>query len=302
MTESGDRLETPRGETALYVGAVRHARYAPRRHVFRLPLYMLYLDLEELATMRSSWVFGVEKPGLLSYRRADYLGRSTHALREEVLNVVESTLGIRTTGPIRLLTQVRAFGFVFNPVSFYYCFEEDGTTLAAVVAEITNTPWGERHRYVLGRELGRDQHGDPDRHNDGRAPFERIRGTFQKDFHVSPFFPMDQQYAWCFTKPTSSLSVVMKNRQGDRTVFSAQLALRRRSLSTRSLLGVALRMPAQSARTLGMIYAHAGLLWLKRVPVFDHPKNARSSIPTKVEAENGQRIDDGSAARTRPVG
>ena len=101
-------------------------------------MYMLYLDLDELPGL-----------GLRSFRRSDYLGDPSRDLATEVRDRVEAALGFRPAGPVRLLTHVRSLGYVFNPVSFYYCFDEGGERLRAVVAEITNTPWGERHAYVL---------------------------------------------------------------------------------------------------------------------------------------------------------
>ena len=152
---------------------------------FEHELYMLYLDLDELGTLELAPLLGVESLGLLSFRRRDYFGDSQRPLKATVLDEVERVLGERPRGPVRLLTQVRSLGVAFNPVSFYYCFAEDGVTLRAVLAEITNTPWGERHAYVVAADHGSTA--------DGGAGAE-----FAKRIHVSPFLPMDQRYAWRF--------------------------------------------------------------------------------------------------------
>lgn len=232
--------------SSIYVGRVSHARFAPKPHAFTLALYMLYVDLDELDTLPRSWLFGVDARRPLSFRRSDYLSKD--AVRAEV----ERAVGVSTTGPIRLLTQVRSFGYVFNPVTFYYCFDESDQ-LRAVVAEITNTPWGERHRYVLAA----DRHGAKDR--------------FQKRFHVSPFFPMEQDYEWSFTSPGDTVSVQMNNHQSGRSVFSAHLSLERRPFSTRELMRIAARLPLMSWKVHAAIYVHAFALWWKGAPFHSHP-------------------------------
>jgi hypothetical protein len=124
--------------TAIYEGTIAHARRVPRAHAFSYRLYMLYLDLDE-----------VPRLGVRGFRREDILGDPSRDLAAEVKDRVERELGFRPEGPVRLLTHVRSLGYVFNPVSFYYCFDRAGERLEAVVAEITNTPWGERHAYAL---------------------------------------------------------------------------------------------------------------------------------------------------------
>jgi DUF1365 family protein len=152
---------------------------------------------------------------------------------------------------VRVLTQVRAFGYVFNPVSFYYCF--DGEALRAVVAEITNTPWGERHRYVL------------------RAEAQGAKARFAKAFHVSPFLPMQQTYDWSLSAPGERLGVAMRNEEDGQTVFQARLALVRRPLSFGQLARIAVALPLMSGRIHAAIYVQALKLWLKKTPFFAHP-------------------------------
>ncbi len=238
-------------ESAIYLGRVWHARFVPTDHTFSYRLYMLYLDLDELPTLPSSPLFGVETARPLSFRRRDYLGSANQPLKAAVLDEVEQALGQRPAGPVRLLTQVRTFGYIFNPVSFYYCFE--GEALRAVVAEITNTPWGERHRYVL------------------RAEGQGARGRFAKAFHVSPFLPMKQTYDWSFSVPGESVGVAMRNEQEGRTVFQARLALVRRPLSLGQLSRVALALPLMSWTIHTAIYVQALKLWVKGTPLFSHP-------------------------------
>lgn len=239
--------------SAIYEGRLTHARRGPVRHMFGYRLHMLYLDLDEIDRALPIALLRRGRFGWLSFFRADYLGDAGRPLKREVLDLVESRLGVRPDGPVRLLTQVRCFGYVFNPVSFYYCFAADGGTLQAIVAEITNTPWQERHAYVVQA-------------HDGMA-----RGTFQKVFHVSPFFDMTQRYRWVITTPGDRLAVTMVNEEQGRDVFSATLVLDRHVLDAASLWRAAIRQPLMAWRVHLGIYIQAFRLWRKRTPYFDHP-------------------------------
>jgi len=155
-----------------------------------------------------------------------------------------------------MLAHLRYAGFVFNPVSFYYCYEADGETLAAVLAEITNTPWRERHAYVV-----------PAVGVEGRV----VDATFPKAFHVSPFMPMERTYHWRFNPPAEHLRVHMDVLRGDVCEFDAHLALERRALTAASMARVLWRYPLMTAKVIGAIHIEALRLWLKRNPVHDHP-------------------------------
>jgi len=244
--------------SAIYEGAVHHRRRTPRPHAFRHRLFFLYLDLDELPELfRGRWLWSSSRPNLSWFRRADYLGPAEVPLREAVLDRVESELGRRPTGAVRLLTHLRTAGYVFNPVSFYYCHGE-GDRLEAVVAEITNTPWSERHAYVLDAREGGDA--------------ETLRWRFPKQFHVSPFHDMDQVYEWSFGRPGESLAVRMENHEDGELVFDTGLALRRRPITGRSLAGVLLRHPLLTFRLHLAIYWQAARLFLLRTPFFTHPR------------------------------
>jgi DUF1365 family protein len=229
--------------SALYEGHIRHRRFAVRNHEFCYPIAMAYLDLDELPTLLQGRLTR-PRPGLIRFRRSDYLGDATTPLDEAVRALVEERLGARPEGPIRLLTQLRSFGHCFNPVSFYYCFAPDGETLEAIVAEVTNTPWGERHAYVLPGS-----------------------GDFAKALHVSPFMPMEQRYTCRAPAPGETLSVHIESREDGRLAFDATLGMKRRPLTTRALA----RHPAATLRLLALIYGHAVALKLKGVPVQPHP-------------------------------
>jgi DUF1365 family protein len=241
--------------SGIYEGTIRHRRFAVRERAFRHRLALLYVDLDELPTLLGGRLVA-SKPGLVRMRRADYLGDPDVPLAAAVRDLVARRTGADPGGPVRLLTQPRTLGHCFNPVSFYYCFSAYEERLEAVVAEVTNTPWGERHAYVLPRE------GD-----DGPV----LAGGGEKALHVSPFMAMDQRYAWRATPPGATLSVHIESSERGAPAFDATLALRRRELTRGSLARVTARQPAASLRVLALIYGHALALWLRRVPVHPHP-------------------------------
>ncbi|HXN38064.1 MAG TPA: DUF1365 domain-containing protein [Solirubrobacteraceae bacterium] len=240
--------------SAIYEGTIRHRRFAVRAHEFRHRLALLYLDLDELDSLLGGRLV-TGRPGLVRFRRGDYLGDPCVGLAAAVRTLVARRTGKRPTGPIRLLTQLRTFGHCFNPVSFYYCFTPD-QQLDAVVAEVTSTPWGERHAYVLART------------GEGQV----LGASSPKQLHVSPFMGMRQRYEWRVAAPGATLSVHIESIERERRAFDATLALRRAPLTRSGLARVTARYPAATLRVLALIYGHALALKLKGMPVHPRPK------------------------------
>jgi DUF1365 family protein len=249
--------------SCLYVGSVRHRRFRPVGHAFRYGLFQVYLDLDELDTVfRGRWLWSARRPALAWLKRSDHLGDPAVPLKQAVQDLVHQATGTRPQGPIRLLTHLRYFGYCFNPVSFYYCFDATGTRVETIVAEINNTPWGERHCYVLPA---------------GQSNGGPRRFRFGKDFHVSPFMPVDIGYDWRFSAPEERLAIHMENHRGGEKLFDATLRLEQRPITGRSLAGALLRYPFMTLAVIRRIYWQALLLWLKRVPFHTHPSKVNAA-------------------------
>lgn len=250
-------------QSCIYEGWVRHTRTQPVLHRFRYRLFMMYLDLDELPLVfRRRWFWSTSRPALARFRRRDHFGSSELPLADAIRDHVERETGARPEGPIRLLTNLSYFGYCFNPVSFYYCFDIDGETLRTIVAEVNNTPWGERDTYVLS-----------DRTNIGRGRVRRYRPP--KKMHVSPFMPMEIDYDWCFTRPGQRLSVHMASSKNGKRFFDASIAMNRSEITGTSLARVLGTFPLMTFKVIAAIYWQALRLWLKRCPVYTHPEKRR---------------------------
>ena len=248
--------------SAVYDGWVGHRRHAPVEHAFRYRHAMLYLDLDELPEVLDAHpLYSARRPAPAWFRRADHLGSADRPLADCVRDLVAARTGNRPTGPVRLLTTLRVLGHAFNPVSFHYCFDAAGEHPEAVVAHVTNTPWGESHAYVLERSPG-----------GGTA----MRDTLDKAFHVSPFIAMDGYYDWRVSEPGEQLLVhIDEMTAGGELVFDATLSLRRRGLTRSELTRLLVRFPAVSLRVLTLIYWHALRLKLRGAPYHAHPERGR---------------------------
>ena len=246
-------------KSCIYEGQVRHSRKEPVLHRFQYRVFMMYLDLAELPKLfEKRWFWSVKRPAIARFRRANHLGPEDQPLDESVRDLVEKETGTRPAGPIRLLTNLSYFGYCINPVSFYYCFAADGSTLEVIVAEVTNTPWGERDTYVLSR-----------RKNIGTDTAWRFQPA--KKMHVSPFMGMDIDYDWCFTHPGERATVFMANSKAGKRFFDAAMAMRRTEINTASLARVLIAFPFITVKIVSAIYWQALRLWLKRCPFYIHP-------------------------------
>ncbi|HEY2767038.1 MAG TPA: DUF1365 domain-containing protein [Solirubrobacteraceae bacterium] len=261
--------------SAIYEGVVRHRRFAVHHHELRHRLALAYIDLDELPDLLGGRLLA-RRPGLVRFRRSDYLGDPSIPLSDAVRDTVHAQSGIRPEGPIRLLTHLRTCGHCFNPVSFYYCLDPSGERVQSALAEVTNTPWGERHAYVLAPEPARDgpRGGSPYDPSLAAGPGAVLGGSVSKALHVSPFMGMDYRYEWRLTAPARTLSVHIASHREGRVAFDATLALHRRELTRASLAHVTARYPFATLRVLTLIYAHGAALKLKGVPLHPRPRAA----------------------------
>ena len=262
-------------QSCLYHGQVTHTRHAPFRHTFRYGLFMAYLDLSELdAVFRTRWLWSARCPNVAWFRRADHFGSPDRPLDVCVRQLVREQIGREPTGPIRLLTLLRHFGVRMNPVSLYFCYDASGSQVEAMVAEVTNTPWGEQHCYVIPWNSGRD---------------DVMTTTHAKRFHVSPFMPMEMTYQWRVTRPRETLLVHIANHRAGQCVFDATLSLRRRPITSLNLARTLAQHPLMTVKVTTAIYWQALRLWWRDAAFHPHPRHAD---PT----ESGRRA--GSAAES----
>jgi DUF1365 family protein len=242
--------------SALYSGWVQHRRFAPKPHHFRYRMGLLYLDLEEQQQVLGlSPLAGSGRFAPFAFRESDFLPEFTRAgvrLIDAVRQRVGEALGHTPQGSVCLLAQPRSWGLAFNPASFFYCHEADGS-LAAILCEVSNTPWRERYHYVLPAAGEDHQHF-----------------AVAKAFDVSPFLPRELEYRMAFSPAGARLGIHMADWQGENKLFDASLSLQREALTRASLHRYLLRFPWMTGKTLAAIYWQALRLLLKRLPLFNH--------------------------------
>lgn len=251
-------------ESCVYEGMVRHGRQTPSNR-FRYTLFMMYLDLAELdEVFRGRWLWSTNHFNVACFNRAYHLGDPSVPLDQSIRDLIEKKLGRRPGGPIRMLTQLRYFGRKFNPVSFYYCFDNEGSRVETIIVEIHNTPWGELFCYVLG-----------EKQNEGSEEEKKFR--FPKAFHISPFMDMDVSYDWQFTEPGDSVHVLMKSFKNGKRIFDAELSMTRREITGRGLSRMLIKYPFMNMKIIAAIYWQALRLSIKGATFYTHPAKRRNN-------------------------
>ncbi|MFT5451167.1 MAG: DUF1365 family protein [Enterobacterales bacterium] len=241
----------------IYFGRIQHKRFLPKLHQFNYKLFMLYIDLDELPSLfKRFWFWSKDKKNIACFLSKDYIGGTEVGIKSAVYDAVEKKYHVRPQGPVRMLTHLRYFGHCFNPVTFYYCFDEKSEKVNFIVAEIENTPWGQRFSYVLDNRQNKTS---------------LVQSSFDKEFHVSPFLPMDMQCHWRFSSPEKKLSVMMQNFKEQEKVFHACLVLKAHTINSRNLAKALVLHPLMSWKVSLGIYWQALRLWLKRIPFISNP-------------------------------
>lgn len=270
--------------SAIYTGKVRHGRFTPKPHEFHYQVFMMYLDTRELADIFSlSPFWSLKRFAPAQFKRSDFhinrnlcSAENSHELpgiEESVRRSVLDQAGITLDGPIRMLVNLRYWGINMNPISTYYCFDKAGENLVAILAEAHNTPWNERHSYVLtGEHFSLKQHKN-----------------FEKNFHVSPFNPIDMSYRWHSTTPSKNLAIHLENWQNNTKVMDATMTLAREKISASALNKILIRFPWMTVKVISAIYWQALKLWWKGVPVFNHSARSSTTSPLAITTSHSTK-------------
>jgi len=244
-------------KSCIYKGQVSHQRYTPRLHGFTYSLFMMYVDLDELPTLFNKFLlWSFNKPNLASFYRKDHHGEDED-LADSIRSLVYKNTGEHIHGSICLLTHLRYFGYIFNPISMYFCYDETGENVTHVVAEVSNTPWKEQHCYVLKND----------------KYHKTISANHTKEFHVSPFMHMNMEYRWNIQPPEESVNIHIENWIKNEKIFDASMYLDKHEISSSNLINILIKFPLMTLKVTTLIHYEALKLWFKGIQYVPHPKN-----------------------------
>ncbi|WP_394205669.1 DUF1365 domain-containing protein [Shewanella waksmanii] len=237
--------------SAVYRGEVRHRRFGDRPHRFNYGMYMMAIDLDELDVVcRTSRVFGTRWFNPIRFQEKDYLKSEPGELKQRISNKVAQLGGHWQGEKVVMMAQCRCLGLYFSPINFYFCYDNNDVC-KYMLAEVSNTPWNQRHYYLVDLE--------------GDCKTDKV-------FHVSPFMEMDMQYHWKIVAPEHKVMVHIENHQHSK-VFDATLAMTREEITPGSLLKTWLSTPMMTGKMIAGIYWQALKLFCKRVPFVAHPES-----------------------------
>lgn len=240
-------------ESRLFFGQVRHRRFTPIEHALNYTLFMPAIDLDEVSQLQASvWGFGNRWWHWARFKRSDYVGEGN--LKHAVQQKVKELTGEECLGKVIAVCHLRYLGLYFSPVNFYYLYDQEGRW-RYLLAEVSNTPWNERHYYAVSA----DEH------------HEDFGWQQNKAFHVSPFNPIDQSYVWRLKPLSDKLNIHLEcHKQGKH--FDATMAMNAQPFTSKNLLRHLIAMPIQTVKVVVGIYWHAFKLWKKGAPFYSHPK------------------------------
>jgi len=238
-------------------GWVVHDRRVPKVHRFKYNMCWCLFDLDHVSAWmtENSW-WRHNGFALFSLYDRDYLTKETLPIKQKVINHLRKEQGVEFSGEVFLFTHPRFLGYGFNSVSFYFCYQQQN--LKYILAEINNTPWGEKHVYVFAAD-------------DAKKATQVNTFAFDKAFHISPFAPMDINYLWRFEVSPEQIKVKMQLHRKDVNVMNVYLDTKITPFMENSNNRYLLKKPFQPWKMSLGIYWQALKLWIKRVPFYSHP-------------------------------
>ncbi len=244
-------------QSQIYRGSVRHRRFSQVSNQFQYQLYMLLLDIDEVSQPFSLWPFGTRWFHPIRFLSSDYLKGEPGSLKQRISNKVV-TLGGKKTVKVRALIQARCFGLYFSPANFFFCYDE-ADKCNQVLVEVSNTPWNQRHYYLLNID-------------------ERKSTSTEKQFHVSPFMSLDMNYIWKIRPPTidsNKMHIHIENRANsdNKKLFDVSLCMTKSSLNKNSALKLLVSTPVMTFKVVAGIYWQALRLFIKRVKFVPYQKH-----------------------------
>lgn len=258
--------------SALYFGSVMHRRVKPREHTLRYSVFSMLVDLDELPALSNRLrLFGHNRAAVFGFYDRDHGDGVAGGLRHWVESRLAAADCSLDGGSIKLLCYPRIFGYAFNPLSVYYCFDRDGR-LAVLLYEVCNT-FGERHTYVIPAAAGED---------------EVLRHQCAKEMYVSPFIPMACHYKFAMTMPDQTLSVTIDEHDEEGRLLVASFKARRKPISDAMLAQALVRFPLMTLKVTAAIHWQALKLWLKGIAYIPH-KAARERVATSIVKPSDSR-------------
>jgi DUF1365 family protein len=246
-------------ENRIFVGKVRHRRYSPKRHEFNYKIFMFCFDISKIQQVfeASRW-FSMERLNWFTFKRAKHVGPPTQPLDLAVREHIKEKTGKSPQGKIFLVTHLSTLGYCFNPISLYMVFKPDSDEIEMLLTEVTNTPWGEQHIYILDTPQA--------------VKKNTYQYAFKKILHVSPFMQMEHEYRLNFKVDNSQLILHMDSHKDNELHFDATLSLSALALNSNNIKIMMRRFPFMTYKVTASIYWEALKLLFKRVPFYAYPK------------------------------